>query len=293
MVDLHERLSEFTYGYGVIKEVESLLQGIGVKTTPFLPSLIHEASLGFDVSFSGKGTPLLLQFKLGESLRRFVRIDRAETVPDLDRPFWRFWLDTAEPDGQFETLLKAEQDGSEVYYVAPRFVDWSGYLSVFEAGAVLERSLLITPSVVRQQLVDQGKPDGWHRIVYDNDNSYVCSTPMHIKSVGPRELAERLKARISDQPTTLGENIRRVFHGLNERALVRREAEEPKAGQPETVEPHVTRVLRLPVYHTERDRQRRLEVFRARAKSEDDAVAAALGSELWSLGIQMIFATGD
>ena len=51
MINLHEKLSEFSYGYGVTREVENLLSRAGCHVTPFLPSLVHEAELGFDVSF--------------------------------------------------------------------------------------------------------------------------------------------------------------------------------------------------------------------------------------------------
>jgi len=73
MINLHERLSEFSYGYGVTRGVEALLASVGLHTTPFLPSLLHEASLGFDVSFSSPSTVVMLQFKLGYNLPRPLR----------------------------------------------------------------------------------------------------------------------------------------------------------------------------------------------------------------------------
>jgi hypothetical protein len=123
MIELHERLSEFSYGYGATREVERLLSSVGIRTAPFLPNLLHEAELGFDVGFNKPGAVLLLQFKLGQSVQRFVRRAPTDLVPILDRPFWRFKVNTAEPEGQYETLLKAEQDGADAYYVAPKFVD--------------------------------------------------------------------------------------------------------------------------------------------------------------------------
>ena len=87
MIDLHERLSEFSYGYGVARETEKLLAGIGVSTAPFLPSLLQEEKLGFDVAFKNRGVPLLLQFKLGHSLQRFVRVDKRFPPPALKKPF--------------------------------------------------------------------------------------------------------------------------------------------------------------------------------------------------------------
>src|SRR5439155_15650999 len=116
---------------------------VGIKTAPFLPSLLQEAQLGFDVGFDRPGALLLLQFKLGQSVERFRRSKPSDPIPNLHRPFWRFWINTAEADGQYETLLKAEQDGAETYYSAPRFSKWSDYLVAFESGEVLERSMLL------------------------------------------------------------------------------------------------------------------------------------------------------
>jgi hypothetical protein len=102
MINLHERLSEFSYGYGVTREVETLLVSVGLYATPFLPSLLHEASLGFDVSFNSPGTVVLLQFKLGSELKRYHRSPPSQSIPPLERPFWRFNVDTSEH--QFQRL---------------------------------------------------------------------------------------------------------------------------------------------------------------------------------------------
>jgi hypothetical protein len=55
MLDLHERLSEFSYGYGVTREFESALTAKGIRAVPFLPSLLHEAKVGFDVAWKKTG----------------------------------------------------------------------------------------------------------------------------------------------------------------------------------------------------------------------------------------------
>lgn len=39
MINLHERLSEFSSGFGVTREVQSLLEGIGLRPTPVMPNL--------------------------------------------------------------------------------------------------------------------------------------------------------------------------------------------------------------------------------------------------------------
>ncbi len=139
-IGLHERLSEFSYGYGATRDTEVLLQSVGLAVTPVLPSLLHETQLGFDVGFNRPGQSLMLHFKLGQAMQRF----RPAPRPPLEDRFWRFNIDTAEPDGPFEMLLKAEQDGAEVIYVAPKFHDWEAYLAHFETDNHKTGSLVIS-----------------------------------------------------------------------------------------------------------------------------------------------------
>ena len=213
MIELHERLSEFSYGYGVTRGVERHLADIGVRTVPFMPSLLQEKQIGFDVGFGGRGMPLLLQFKLGQSPQRFVRRDTTFPAPPLARPFWRFSIDTAEPDGQFETLLKAEADGAEVHYVAPRFTDWPQDVRFFEEEKVLDNSVMVAPSAIRAALDATGAPDGYHRVVYDGSFVHVCSKPVEAREDRPDEVARRVRARIEDEPAPLDERLRRVLAG--------------------------------------------------------------------------------
>lgn len=289
MIDLHERLSEFSYGYGVTREVEKLLSDTGIQSVPFLPSLVQEKQLGFDVAFAKPGAALLLQFKLGQSLRRFVRTDKAHPAPVLDRPFWRFSVDTSEPDGQFETLLAAETNGADVYYAAPRFSDWPRYAAAFEEGQVLGGSLLIAPSEIRAALDAQGAADGPHRIVYDNNRVHVCSRPQRIREVAPKALAEKVATRVRRDKRSLGSAIKGVFESFFNRNEIRRM---PKTENPEFEEQGAVHSLavRATADLANRERRRRLADFRERSKSEDDALAAAVGLELWSLGIQLVLA---
>jgi hypothetical protein len=142
-VELHERLSEFSYGYGVTREVEGKLRSQGFSATPRV------------------GTPLLLQFKLGQAMRRFVPAPRPRKLNQL---FWRYTINTAEPDGQFELLLKGEKDGAEVYYFAPKFHDWEIYLEFFECKQILLKSLIIKPSEIRRVMTKNKIPDAKHKL---------------------------------------------------------------------------------------------------------------------------------
>jgi hypothetical protein len=294
MIELHERLSEFSYGYGVTREVERLLADVGVRTVPFMPSLLQEKLVGFDAGFSGRGVPLLLQFKLGQSLNRFVRSDKTFPAPALERPFFRFAVNTAEPDGQFETLLKAEIDGAETYYIAPRFTDWPHYVKFFEAGEVLERSVMVRPGEVRAALVAKGSHDGPHRIVYDQNSVHVCSDPAVIRDVRPSIIAEDLVRRLSTDQASLGQFMRKIYSGLEDRSAIRREGPPQDAleGDEESVFNLSASKLdrRAHPRFTRAERIQRLTRLRERARSEDDAIAASLGLELWGLGIQLLFA---
>lgn len=293
MIELHERLSEFSYGYGATREAEGLLSSVGIKTVPFLPSLLQEKNLGFDVGFNKPGIPLLLQFKLGQSLERFVRKDKSFPAPDVRKPFFRFSIDTAEPDGQFETLLKAEIDGAEAYYVAPRFADWPQYAALFEGQEVLNQSVMISPKTIREALVAKQSPDGVHRIIYDQWSIHVCSEPSQIDETPPTSIAQRLRARLITDSPSLGEVVRQVYDGFENRSEIRRHhvrkdrtEEGDQTGDEESIAS-----TRTPDSRRREQRIERLGRLKSQAKSAEDAISAALGLELWALGIQLILTT--
>lgn len=281
-IELHERLSEFSYGYGVTREVEERLTRQGLKAVPFLPSLLHEGSLGFDVAFDIRGTALMIQFKLGQALRRFSPGPR----PRLDQPFWRFGIDTAEPDGQFELLLKAEQDGADVFYVAPTFHDWEVYLGHYEENRILKRSLLLTPGGIRSVLAANGVADGLHRIVYDTSRAYVCSDPLQVGTVNERDLAPKVRSHVDHRAAPLGEALEEIFAGFERRGDIRR--------------PTVRHDPDRDAYSIPSDdgrgaglRRERFDRFLAGGRSRLEAVALAVGAETWSMGAQLIFITDD
>lgn len=281
-VELHERLSEFSYGYGVTREVERLLRGEGLRAVPFLPSLLHEARLGFDVGFNLRGTPLLLQFKLGQALRRFT----PGPAPRLDRPYWRFRVDTAERDGQFELLLKAERDGADVFYLAPKFHDWETYLRAFECDEVIERSSIIRPGAIRETLDFHGVADGVHKVVYDNRWAYLCSSPLELESFSASIIAELVTSRLKYRTDTIGDVLKNVFEGFNDRSVIRR-AVSPRP---------MDRDRGIYAIPSERGVQSRLRLERIEriigsGRDREEAIALAVGAEAWSSGAQLIYVT--
>ncbi|MGF1456877.1 MAG: hypothetical protein ACFB6R_16030 [Alphaproteobacteria bacterium] len=259
MINLHERLSEFSYGFGVTWETQKLLGSVGFRTTPFLPSLLHEAELGFDVGFKDNGRIFILQFKLGQEMQKFRRAYPGQPIPNLDRPFWRFPID--EQGHQFERLVEFENEGAEVYYVAPRFSHWAIYEKAFQAGEILENSLIISPSAIRNGILAQGSNIGTHRIVYDNLRIHVCSEPVELQSIQPQEIAHRTRVEISERPIKLDGQIERIYS---------REITESGPGKLADT---------------------RQEAIFKRAKRKIDAMAAIIGLEAWSQGAQLIFVT--
>jgi hypothetical protein len=197
-------------------------------------------------------------------------------------------------------LLKAENDGAEVYYVAPRLADWPHYINLFQQEEVLEHSVMVTPIEIRNALVAQGAPDGPHRIVYDRAAVHVCSSPVSIRDVRPTVLAEAVTNRVHDGLSKLGNVMRSIYLGLAERSAIRR-PQPSRTDQESNIYPNAGyRTLapyefdeRLPYASTRLQRAKRLEQLRERSKSEDDAVAAAVGLELWGLGIQLILVVDE
>lgn len=198
MISLHERLSEFSYGYGVTRETTTLLTSIGLLVTPFLPSLLHEAELGFDVGFQERGYILVLQFKLGNELRRFHRANKSLSIPLLERPFWRYRVDTTE--AQFQRLLQFETSGADTYYVAPRFSSWGSYCTAFHDDQILENSLLLRPREIQRGITAKGGSPGVHSVVYDRLRRYVCSEPTQLEEVKSEKLLTIAESRVKEEP---------------------------------------------------------------------------------------------
>jgi hypothetical protein len=259
MINLHERLSEYSYGYGVTREYELRLTRAGLRPTPFLPSLLHEGELGFDVGFKTKGRVVALQFKLGQELQRFRRSTKSPSIPSpLRRPFWRFTIDTR--GHQFKRLIEFEKAGAEVLYVAPRFSTWIAYDQAFQDGEVVKRSLTLKPSKVLSALRKVRARAGDHRIIYDKSRRYVCSDPIAVPEEDPDRLAVEIAVRVRE-----GYSLERQI-----RALFERQRETPGPG-------------RLP-------KARQRQIF-TRARSRIEAMAAVVSLEAWSQGAQVIFVT--
>ncbi|WP_143240199.1 hypothetical protein [Agrobacterium sp. DSM 25558] len=283
-IQLHERLSEFSYGYGVTREFERSLAAQGLSAVPFLPSLLHEAQLGFDVGFNRVGVPLMIQFKLGQAMRRFSPGPR----PLLNQPFWRFKIDTSEPDGQFELLLKAERDGADVFYVAPKFHDWEIYLRAFETGSIVRQSVIVRPSTIRETMDVNRVADGKHTVVYDVTRSYLCSDPLRLQPLNPFTVAATVRSQLTERQETLVENLDRVYDGFFNRTEIRRKND---SSAPVGKSDRLVFDIPSDVDGQGLFRGQRVERLIGGGYTREQAVGLAVAAEAWSVGAQTIFVT--
>ena len=154
---------------------------------------------------------------------------------------------------------------------------------------------MITPGQIRQALLSKSLPDGPHRIVYDKDGAHVCSEPVQVREARPELIAHAIGTRVRTDEANLGRLVHQIYDGLENRSAVRRESPDIifEHGEEATVETAQAMDERAPEEVTRLERNRRLTELKARARSSEDAVAAALGFEFWSLGIQLLFAVEE
>lgn len=271
MIDLREQLSEFSYGYGIVRDTQKYLESVGLNCTPYLPSLVIEKQVGFDVAFKKPGSVLMLQFKLGRQLERFRRNQPGQTIPSkLERPFWRFSIETSDPSNQFNVLLIQEKAGAEAYYVAPKFSLWTEYVAAFESSEVLDRSVLVPISEIERGKIASPALNGRHDIVYDFERKYVCSEPVEIKTPTIGDVAEQIRGRIASKHT-LSERIEQIFDATAFGGIPSEAAQLPKRDMP--------------------SRLRRYDQLLLSSKSEDEARARFIALENWISGAQTLFVT--
>lgn len=207
MIDLQENLSEFTYGYGVTREVENMLKSINLSATPFFPNLRHEGKLGFDMGINTRGCVVLLQFKLGQELQRYRSQHPQQLAPQLERPFWRFKI----PMNQFESLLKFENKDANVFYIAPRFSCWTDYKSIYRGSRILKSSIILSPLEIQRGLNAQ-KGEVSDRVVYDKNRSYVCSDPIELHEVTMVGLKQKIEECVRTRNSSIESKIESLFH---------------------------------------------------------------------------------
>ena len=224
MIDLHEVLSEFSFGYGVTRELEDRFLNAGLRATPFFPNLRHEADLGFDMSLRLPGKVIMLQFKLGKSIDRFRRSSMCSLAPPLSRPFFRVIIDTS--SRQYRNLRQLEDSQRTVYYISPKFNSWRSYEKFYLKEEVLNHSLTFKPSKLDNA---RHQSDGRHWVLFDQEFRYVCTEPQPFDEVNWEDEVKKISKEIKEaELPTLDEQLQSILdneEGTN--ALLRMPAIHP------------------------------------------------------------------
>lgn len=142
---MKSNMTEFSYSFAVVNELVSW-PGRNLTSAPYFPSLRGEAHLGYDVRLDRPGLPLFLQFKLSDCMVR----NNAKEIRDGFFPpntiFYRMYLRCTKSSMQHYLLVDLEDQGEEVYYVAPAFRDPDELTSHFTNGTVNQNSIYAKPS---------------------------------------------------------------------------------------------------------------------------------------------------
>ena len=203
---------------------------MGITATPYLPSTSREGKLGYDVALELPGIPLFLQFKIGHKRKHFVRgkYSKLECPPSkLKRPFWKYDIDTAKTQGQFQMLLQADKlKKAQVCYLAPRFTDWSEYDEYYRSASIIKNSMCVSPGCIWDAMKRGRLTSGEHRIVYDENCAYVCSKPVELEECFSNDFYTTLRQRIEEfkrkenQPS-IGLITSQIYRGLDIEGAVR------------------------------------------------------------------------
>lgn len=155
---MESRFSEFSYGYALTEELARGKLG-KLTAAPVFPSLRKEAQVGYDVKLPFRGSPLFLQFKLSDYLKRSYALE----WHDFGSPYYRMHL-RPEKHSRQHSLLMGLEAGSEkdtVFYAAPEFYLVPDLNRAYLNENVLERSALFSPCDIGV-LPD----DGHHYVVF-------------------------------------------------------------------------------------------------------------------------------
>ncbi|TPL47997.1 hypothetical protein FJ942_26360 [Mesorhizobium sp. B2-4-2] len=189
--------TEFSFGYAF---TENLIRSspIAPVGAPVFPNLIQEGSWGFDIRINFPATPLFLQYKLPELMRRGTAFEIANwNCPGLRVPFFRIAVMRRDISRQHELLIELESRyPANVFYAAPTLENVRAFDSAYNAAAVARRSVFFSPTEIGP-LPD----DKIHTIAYRRGlaTGYFCSKPKPIKALSFDQLSTTLSAKFEEK----------------------------------------------------------------------------------------------
>jgi len=114
------------------------------------------------------GLAVFLQFKIVEQMRRGTAKEYASPGFPLSLPFYRMHLRNTARSDQHALLVKLEQSGGLVYYIAPGFDSIQLLNQYFSSLATIENSIYLKPSEIGD--IDDA---GEHSIAFQSASSAV------------------------------------------------------------------------------------------------------------------------
>ncbi|UYO06440.1 hypothetical protein [Paenibacillus sp. PSB04] len=162
--------SELQYAYSCTRELEDILLSCGV---PYFPSLVEEASVGFDVRVDTIVAPVFLQYKVADYLQR-----RNSKYWDLfNVNHYRFPIYPADKSPQHNLLKSLSVSQPFVFYCSSCFFEYSDYRLLHEDRRIMSQSTFIN---LRELPYNSGSY--WHHIVYNptRTTAFWCSNPVEI-----------------------------------------------------------------------------------------------------------------
>lgn len=142
----HDRISEFTFGYAYTQELAKLWAA-HVLAPPVFPNQYAEGKSGggYDMALeSTNGFIYFAQFKLSQEITSHWSSNQRE----FGEPFRRFLIYGSKTSKQHELLLKLEQPGTFVEYVAPDFGTYGELSAKYVVGGVRTGSTRVRPSII-------------------------------------------------------------------------------------------------------------------------------------------------
>jgi hypothetical protein len=190
--------SEFSYGFAFSYEIVNALQP-DIVGAPLFPSLVAEATVGYDVDFTPTGWPIFLQFKLADCLKT----RRAKQWTYYGAPYFRMSIRKRTHSNQHTLLRGLSATEPEVYYAAPEFYRQADFNVAFVSNSIIMNSMC-APLKDLPDLTD----DEQHYITYCKGEMgfhWHSEIAKHFEiPTSGRDWVERLR-RLAKEPRKLGE----------------------------------------------------------------------------------------
>lgn len=177
-------ISEFSYGYAVTEELVAKARAT-VIAAPIFPSLYQEGQKGggYDVEVPLKGSPIFLQFKLSDHLKRSSAKEHQAGLIGI--PYYRMHLRPLKHSDQHNLLLELENSGEAVFYIAPEFYLPAELNKFYLSRTVVNNSAAFSP-------IDIGTlpDDEEHYVVFEKGSTFghrCSSEPEKIQRVDLRQ----------------------------------------------------------------------------------------------------------